>query len=157
MRSQRDPSPRLVTHGCGRSWRQRGNRTSHCGGCHQTFEGLSLFDAHLEHGADGTLTHLDPAEMKYRGLPLVLDARYGDGSWHRTDAAGAAFEARMGRGWPTTPSGSGEVPGSQMRGACGQVPGVRDGANAARCEGDGSSGAEPASALHRPGGDRHVA
>lgn len=33
------------THGsCGSRW--SGQRTSHCGNCHQTFTGLSAFDAH---------------------------------------------------------------------------------------------------------------
>lgn len=37
----------LTVHGkCGKTWTQRGNRTSHCGGCCQTFSTLSLFDAH---------------------------------------------------------------------------------------------------------------
>lgn len=34
-------------HGaCGRTWTQRGERTSHCAGCCETYATLSLFDAH---------------------------------------------------------------------------------------------------------------
>lgn len=83
----------LTTHGCGKSWRQRGNRTSHCGGCHVTFEGLSLFDAHFVHESDGTLTHLDPREMTVGRAPLVFDGSFGDGSWRRTDLSDMAFKA----------------------------------------------------------------
>ena len=37
----------LETHGaCGRIWTQRGNRTSHCADCHQTFSTLTSFDDH---------------------------------------------------------------------------------------------------------------
>lgn len=88
----------LTTHGCGKSWRQRGNRTSHCGGCHETFEGLTLFDAHLTHAADGTLTHLKPSEMTFNGKPLAFDGSHGDGSWRRTDLTDTAFEGRESSG-----------------------------------------------------------
>jgi len=37
----------IATHGaCGKSWVQHGNRTGHCSQCHETFEGVSLFDWH---------------------------------------------------------------------------------------------------------------
>lgn len=37
----------IVAHGqCGKQWTQIGNRTGHCSGCHETFSGLSAFDAH---------------------------------------------------------------------------------------------------------------
>lgn len=83
----------LTTHGCGKSWRQRGNRTSHCGGCHVTFEGLSLFDAHFVHHKDGTLTHLDPRTMTFNKAALVFDGTFGDGSWRRSDLPDSAFKA----------------------------------------------------------------
>lgn len=89
---------RLTTHGCGKSWKQRGNRTSHCGGCHVTFEGLSLFDAHFVHHKDGTLTHLDPRTMKFNKAPLVFDGSLGDGVWKRSDLSHMAFEGRTGAG-----------------------------------------------------------
>ena len=64
-------------NGCQTTWIQRGNRTGHCAKCHESFEGVALFDAHLELHDDGSATHLDPAEMTYRKEPL----RYVDGSW----------------------------------------------------------------------------
>lgn len=85
----------LTTHGCGKSWRQRGNRTGHCGGCHETFEGGSLFDAHLVHEKDGSLTHLDPRTMTFNRAPLVFDGSHGDGSWRRTDLTGSAFKTSV--------------------------------------------------------------
>lgn len=66
----------LTTHGCGKSWRQRGNRTGHCSGCHETFEGLSLFDAHRKGGVCA-----DPRKMVVNGAPLTFDGTHGDGSW----------------------------------------------------------------------------
>lgn len=67
----------LTTHGeCGNSWKQRGNRTGHCSGCHETFEGLSLFDAHRKGGVCA-----DPRQMVVNGAPLRFDGTHGDGSW----------------------------------------------------------------------------
>lgn len=34
---------------CGARWKQVGNSTSHCSGCHETFTSLAGFDAHF-HG-----------------------------------------------------------------------------------------------------------
>ena len=68
----------LTTHGaCGKSWKQRGNRTGHCAGCHETFEGLSLFDAHQRLAADGSVICADPALMTYRQNKL----RLVEGTW----------------------------------------------------------------------------
>jgi len=68
----------IVSHGqCGKSWKQRGNRTGHCGACHETFEGLSLFDAHQSVSSDGRLICAHPGSMTYRGEPL----RLVDGTW----------------------------------------------------------------------------
>ena len=50
----------LTTHGCGKSWKQRGNRTGHCGRCHETFEGTALFDSHFIRQSDGTVRCKDP-------------------------------------------------------------------------------------------------
>lgn len=37
----------IVAHGrCGARWRQSGNRTGHCSGCHHNFDGLTAFDRH---------------------------------------------------------------------------------------------------------------
>lgn len=71
----------LTTHGCGKSWKQRGERTGHCGGCHNTFEGNALFEAHFERMPDGRVKCKNPAEMKFKGEPLVFDGTNGDGSW----------------------------------------------------------------------------
>jgi hypothetical protein len=74
----------LTTHGCGKSWLQRGNETGHCGGCHQTFEGTALFDAHFRRLQDGRIECKDPAEMEFRGFPLTFDGTHGSGTWRRT-------------------------------------------------------------------------
>lgn len=68
----------LTTHGkCGKSWKQRGNRTGHCAGCHETFEGLSVFDAHQRIGDGGTVVCLPPEEVTVNKSPL----RLVDGTW----------------------------------------------------------------------------
>jgi hypothetical protein len=68
----------LTTHGaCGKSWKQRGNTTGHCAKCHETFEGLGLFDAHQKLDADGRVICSDPAEMVFRGEPV----RFEGGTW----------------------------------------------------------------------------
>lgn len=73
-----------TTHGaCGKTWKQRGNKTGHCSGCHETFEGLSLFDAHRHYlDPDKTVRGCkDPATMEYpKGWPLKLE----NGSWRST-------------------------------------------------------------------------
>lgn len=73
----------IARHGaCGKSWPQYGNRTGHCGGCHETFEGLSLFDAHQRSGPDGQPVCADPAGMEYpKGWVLRLDEH---GVWRTT-------------------------------------------------------------------------
>ena len=82
----------LTTHGCGKSWRQRGNRTGHCARCHNTFEGVALFDAHFVRTDEG-LESRDPASMLFNKKPLVFDGTYGDGAWSRTDITDTAFGA----------------------------------------------------------------
>jgi hypothetical protein len=46
---------------CGKEW--AGARAAHCGGCHETFSGVTLFDAHrsLKGGEHGSCA--DPATM----------------------------------------------------------------------------------------------
>lgn len=40
-----------ASHGkCGATWEQRGNSTSHCAGCHETFSTLGLFERHRRGG-----------------------------------------------------------------------------------------------------------
>lgn len=70
----------LTTHGCGKSWLQRGDRTGHCSACHNTFEGNTLFDAHFDR-TGGDLICRDPAEMTINKEPLTFDPTHGDGSW----------------------------------------------------------------------------
>jgi len=70
----------LVSHpACGKTWKQRGNRTGHCSKCHETFEGLSLFDSHQRIGDNGSVTCRDPHDpnYKYGGQNL----RLVDGTW----------------------------------------------------------------------------
>lgn len=74
-----------TSHGsCGRTWRQRGNRTGHCSGCHETFEGEKLFDAHRVTLNDGTRGCADPRSMEWQGEPLRIE----NGTWRgpRMDA-----------------------------------------------------------------------
>lgn len=81
-----------VTHGaCGKTWDQVGDRTSHCGGCHETFVSLVLFDAHRQDGKC-----LDASTMQYRGGPL---AQNDDGVWWSPvsrDEARQRFESLRG-------------------------------------------------------------
>jgi hypothetical protein len=72
-----------ASHGaCGKSWEQSGNRTSHCGGCHETFVSLSVFDAHRRDSKC-----LAPEDVKY--LKSGLAAR-ADGIWYSPAAVAAA-------------------------------------------------------------------
>lgn len=65
---------RRVSHGaCGKSWTQRGERTSHCGGCHETFATLGLFDRHRRAGQC-----LPAAGVTDRGDMLAQDV---EGVW----------------------------------------------------------------------------
>lgn len=65
-------------HGaCGKTWRQKGNRTGHCAACHETFEGLALFTAHQRVSADGSVVCLKAASMTWRGERL----RLVEGTW----------------------------------------------------------------------------
>jgi hypothetical protein len=62
-------SPGVVSHGaCGKTWRQVGDRTSHCAGCCQTFASLTLFEAHRSRNRC-----VDPAEITHRGQLLAQD------------------------------------------------------------------------------------
>ena len=69
-----------VTHPkCGKSWNQRGNRTGHCAKCHETFEGISLFDWHQVLNPDGSVLCRKPSDAKWieKGLRLVDNAWRG--------------------------------------------------------------------------------
>jgi hypothetical protein len=61
----------------GHVWKQRGNVTGHCSKCHNTFEGLTLFDAHQRILEDGSVMCLKPEFMTYKGQSL----REVDGAW----------------------------------------------------------------------------
>lgn len=63
---------------CGRGhvWKQRGNRTGHCGQCHRTFEGITVFDAHQRITDEGVVC-LEPATVMVHGHFLREEA----GSW----------------------------------------------------------------------------
>lgn len=71
-----------TSHGqCGKTWKQRGNRTGHCSGCHETFEGLGLFDAHRYSVSETERGCKNPSEMEYpKGYRLILE----NGSWRTT-------------------------------------------------------------------------
>lgn len=74
--------PHDTSHGsCGKTWKQRGNKTGHCSGCHETFEGLGLFDAHRYQISENERGCKSPEKMEYpKGWPLKLE----NGSWRST-------------------------------------------------------------------------
>lgn len=79
---------------CGRncSWRQRGNRTGHCSGCHETFDGIEAFDRH-QTVPDGRVVCADPATLTHVG-----EAREGELVYKsRTDDLGTTY-------WSLAPS-----------------------------------------------------
>lgn len=68
----------LTYHGaCGKGWIQKGNRTGHCAKCHETFEGLTIFDAHQKIQDDGSVICQLPSDMIFAKEPL----RFIDGTW----------------------------------------------------------------------------
>ena len=71
------PDNTLVDPRCGKWWPQRGERTSHCPKCHETFEGMTLFDAHQRLLASGSVDCLRASSMKWRGERL----RLVEGTW----------------------------------------------------------------------------
>ena len=78
-------------HGaCGKTWRQRGSTTGHCAGCHETFEGITLFDAHFTRD-DEKLACKNPNEMEHpRGFKLIEI----NGAWRSTKPHPKALESR---------------------------------------------------------------
>lgn len=78
----------MISHPkCGKTWKQRGNRTGHCSACCETFEGLSLFDAHQRLTPDGRVICLDPASMESGKKPLRLI----DGTWRGPEMPKGVF------------------------------------------------------------------
>jgi ribosomal protein L34E len=74
-------------------WRQRGNRTGHCAKCHETFEGISLFDAH-QTVKDGKTICKDPRTEAIGGKTL----RQVDGAWRGAPIGDAAWWGKSGSG-----------------------------------------------------------
>ena len=76
--SEKKKEPELTFHGaCGKSWKQRGNRTGHCAACHETFEGLALFDFHQRRNPDGGVRCVYPGVILWQKKPL----RLVNGTW----------------------------------------------------------------------------
>lgn len=79
-----------ITHPtCGKSWNQHGNRTGHCSNCHETFEGLSLFDWHQTLADDGSVNCRDPRKPEFASKGL----RLSDGTWRGPEWAGIFKDA----------------------------------------------------------------
>jgi len=82
----------LVSHGaCGKSWKQRGNRTGHCGACHETFEGIALFDAHQRQSPDGGVICRNPAQMEAGPKSNRQPLRLVDGTWRGPELPKGTF------------------------------------------------------------------
>ena len=54
----------IICPTCRTEWRQRGNATGHCSGCHRTFHGLSAFDGHFTRDRSGGPVCNDPASLR---------------------------------------------------------------------------------------------
>ena len=53
---------------CGATWKQVGNQTGHCSGCHRTFASLAAFDAHFR-----GVSCVDPALVtRSTGEPMFV-------------------------------------------------------------------------------------
>lgn len=83
-----------TAHGaCGKTWRQRGNRTGHCSGCHETFEGETVFDAHRVTDENGDRVCLAPSEVKIVGVALRVE----NGTWRGPRMSKEQAERAWGR------------------------------------------------------------
>lgn len=68
---------RLTHPPCGRSWNQAGNRSGHCGHCHETFYGITAFDKHYTlSDNDGPMLCREPVEVEDKWWSD------DDGQWH---------------------------------------------------------------------------
>lgn len=68
----------ITCGGCDNTW--TGVSRCHCGGCHELFSGLALFDRHRVNGKC-----LDPATVKTKpkdGSPAVRAMYLTDGVWY---------------------------------------------------------------------------
>jgi hypothetical protein len=80
----------MVSHGaCGKRWNQSGNATSHCGGCHNTFASLAIFDSHRRDGQC-----VPPQDVHHHGYSLRIG---GDEIWFCPGSAAHARAAFPGR------------------------------------------------------------
>lgn len=108
-----------TNHGaCGRTWTQRGNRTSHCDGCHATFATLDLFDRHRT-GPWEARRCLDPATENLGTMKRpVAVAQDDEGVWSTPEglANREAVGIRLGqyRARPNAVDGYTETPEREM-------------------------------------------
>ena len=79
---------------CGTIWRQRGNLTGHCTKCHETFEGVSLFDRHQHTGPDGRTICTNPADITLGKAETRLEQV--DGVWRGPRMPADVIAARFG-------------------------------------------------------------
>lgn len=63
--AKRQPAIDVRCSTCGHAWHQYGNRTGHCSGCHQTFEGSALFDWHQRLTDDGEVICARPGDERW--------------------------------------------------------------------------------------------
>ncbi len=77
--AQRDGRTHPRCGRCGIIWRQSGNRTGHCSGCHRTFDSLEAFDKHQVIPETGRVVCRDPAEVKRGDGSPVFESRIRDG------------------------------------------------------------------------------
>lgn len=84
-----------TTHGaCGKTWDQRGNKSGHCSGCHDTYYGITAFDAHQRLENDRIICSRPDTTSKGRPIPWWQD---NDGQWHMGERM--TDEQKRERGW----------------------------------------------------------
>jgi hypothetical protein len=79
---------------CGAVWRQRGNLTGHCTACHQTFQGIELFDRHQSTDADGRTHCRAGSEIRLGKAEHRLELI--DGVWRGPRMSPETIAARFG-------------------------------------------------------------
>jgi hypothetical protein len=103
---------------CGTRWRQVGNQTGHCGGCHRTFASLDAFDSH-QRIVSGKNVCLDPATLM----------RGGENRFRTfTDPLGATIwrsaREQPADAWPARTPNPSAAPPDQLRTGPGGTPGA---------------------------------
>ncbi|WP_420897723.1 hypothetical protein [Cryobacterium glucosi] len=84
-----------VSHSkCGKEWKQRGNLTGHCAKCCETFEGLTLFDAHQLILPNGRVECRDPHSLVFHGEPI----RLVEGTWRGPGMSATDLTRRLSLG-----------------------------------------------------------